>query len=79
MDSLLPAEAGEGERATLGRTLLAALLLAQGVPTLAADAVADAAAARFVRLLLRLRRRCGQSTNVWSVMMICQESELASP
>ena len=61
MDSLLPAEAGEGERATLGRTLLAALLLAQGVPTLAADAVADAAAARFVRLLLRLRRRCGCS------------------
>ena len=59
MDSLLPVEAGAGERDTLGRTLLAAVLLSQGVPTLAADAVEDAAAARFVRLLLRLRRRCG--------------------
>lgn len=57
VDSLLPAAVGEGERARLVRTLLLAVLVAQGVPTLPQDAVADAAAARFVCLLLRLRHR----------------------
>ncbi len=57
VDALLPAEAGAGERATLGRTLLLAALLAQGAPAFAQDAVAAPDAARFVRVLLRLRAR----------------------
>jgi isoamylase len=57
VDALLPAEAGAGERAALGRTLLLAALLAQGAPAFAQDAVAEPAAARFVRVLLRLRAR----------------------